>query len=421
MVWSCCTSTATMKHHREAAATIDTIAQACGRSRSTVSSVLRGEARRYRISEATEAVVMETAARVGWKPNFFARALNTKKTGTIGVLFPDVFERFMGETIRGIESVLEGADYRMFLSTSRFDPDEEIRTIDAFAYRGVDGLIIAPYAPFSGQRSRSSELPERIGAIPCVVIDRAPEGLDPIAAGYGFVVQNDRESARGATRYLALGSAGASPWSTTSPKPTAVAESVMTRPTAVAYLGFDLASTSLRERLAGYREAAEELGFPALEVLLGERNPASRDLRDAVDRLYPGSDDQNYPAAWLVSTEGLANRLAGLLTAKGLTVGVDVTIARFGIDPPCIASSLIGLRQPHRELGRKAAELLLALIAQERTTPSGRPGRSLGVGEKYIEVPVELIAPRYNAPRPGSEQPSGDAPSIFFTDQEVYP
>jgi len=44
--------------------------------------------------------------------------------------------------------------------------------------------------------------------------------------------------------------------------------------------------------------------------------------------------------------------------------GAD-TIARFGIDPPCIASSLIGLRQPHRELGRKAAELLLAMIDNE--------------------------------------------------------
>jgi DNA-binding LacI/PurR family transcriptional regulator len=384
-----------MKHHREAAATIDTIAQACGRSRSTVSAVLRGEARRYRISSATEAVVMETAARVGWKPNFFARALNTKKTGTIGVLFPDVFERFMGETIRGIESVLEGADYRMFLSTSRFDPDEEIRTIDAFAYRGVDGLIIAPYAPFSGQRSRSAELPDRIGAIPCVVIDRAPEGLDPIAAGYGFVVQNDREAARAATRHLALGSTDASP-----------------KPTSVAYLGFDLASTSLRERLSGYREAAEELGFPALEVLLRERNPASRDLRDAVDHLYPSPDpgDRSGPAAWLVSTEGLANRLAGLLTAKGLTVGVDVAIARFGIDPPCIASALIGLRQPHRELGRKAAELLLAMIDNGAASASGRQGGALSQDEKRITVPVDLIARRTNA-----------ASAIFFTDQEVYP
>ncbi|GAB1482250.1 hypothetical protein MASR2M78_10650 [Treponema sp.] len=164
--------------------TIDTVAAACGLSRTTVSVVLRGDGERYRISQDTSDRVRGAAESLGWKANYFARTLNRKKSGTIGVLFPDVFERFMGETVRGIEEALAEADYRMLLSTSRFDSDEELQAIKAFSYRGVDGLLIAPYVPFSSKPSRTSELICAIGKLPCVVLDRAPEGLDPLASGF---------------------------------------------------------------------------------------------------------------------------------------------------------------------------------------------------------------------------------------------
>jgi DNA-binding LacI/PurR family transcriptional regulator len=325
--------------------TIDTIAAACRLSRTTVSAVLRGQARRYRIAAGTEARIRAAAEQSGWRPNYFARGLNKKPSATIGVLFPDVFERFMGETIRGIESVLQQADYRMLLSTSRFDPDEELRTVAAFRYRQVDGLIIAPYAPFAGSASRAMELQVAIGPLPCVVIDRKPDGLDPIAAGYDFVVQGDRDAAYRATRRLALGAAM---------KPAGAPEAGRIR--RVAYLGFDLAASSLRDRRRGYQDGAAEFGFEPREVLLRERDAASEDLRRAVRNLQA---DRSLPEAWLVSTEGLAYKLAALLREGGNPSPAAVPIARFGIDPPFLPTGLIGLRQPHREMGSRAAELLL--------------------------------------------------------------
>jgi DNA-binding LacI/PurR family transcriptional regulator len=346
----------------EEKATIDTIAIACHLSRTTVSAVLRGDAERYRISPATANRVREAAEALDWKPNYFARSLNRKKTGTIGVLFPDVFERFMGETVRGIEEALAEADYRMLLSTSRFDPDEELRAIEAFSYRGVDGLLIAPYVPFAGEPSRSAELAQAIASTPCVVIDRVPDGLDPRAAGFGQVVQADRAAAREATRFLAKDGGR------------------------VAFLGFDLAASSVRERCAGYREAAMELGFQAEEVFLRELNPDSTDLVDAVARIDSREDR---PPAWLVSTEGLAYKLAAVMEARGRTVGTDVRIARFGMDPPFFDTGLIGLRQPHRELGRTAATLLLKLVDPP---PTGDGDDRLHL--ETIELSVELVPNR---------------------------
>jgi DNA-binding LacI/PurR family transcriptional regulator len=330
-------------------ATIDTVAAACGLSRTTVSAVLRGDADRYRIAQATAARVRAAAEKLGWKANFFARSLNRKRTGTIGVLFPDVFENFMGGTVRGIEEALTAADCRMLLSTSRFDPAEELRAVEAFSYRGVDGLIVAPYSPFSGEPARGAELAAAIGDTPCVVIDRTVDGLDPAALGYGFVGQADRKAAREATAELAR------------------------EGRRVAFLGFDLTASSLRERRAGYREAAAELGFEPEELLLRERNPESADVADGVRAVMaaPGA-----PGAWLVSTEGLAYKLAAVLRDLGLRGGADVRVGRFGIDPPWLETGLLGLRQPHRELGRTAAELLLG--------PADRLAAS-------IELPVEIV------------------------------
>lgn len=345
-------------------ATIDTVAAACGLSRTTVSAVLRGDSERYRISAATAAKVRETAESLGWKGNYFARALNRKRTGTIGVLFPDVFERFMGEAVRGIEEALAEADCRMMLSTSRFDPDEELRAVEALLYRGVDGLLIAPYAPFAGQPSRAEELVAAIGEAPCVVMDRTPDGLDPAAAGYGFAAQADRTAAREATEHLALSGGTA------------------------AFLSFDLAASSIRERRAGYREAALSLGMPIREVLLDRIDPASDDLRNAVEALDSGKDR---PESWLAATEGIAYRLAAILRERGRKIGSDVRIARFGVDPPWLDTGLVSLSQPHRELGRKAAELLLRLVSSEE-----KEKRDILVP---IELPVELVVPRGTGPR----------------------
>ncbi|OHE62951.1 MAG: hypothetical protein A2Z99_00195 [Treponema sp. GWB1_62_6] len=334
-----------MKLKQTGQVTIDTVAASCGLSRTTVSAVLRGDAGKYRIAEGTAEKVRAAAEALGWKANYFARSLNSKRTGTIGVLFPDVFERFMGETVRGIEEALDQVDCRMLLSTSRFDADEELRAVEAFSWRGVDGLLIAPYAPFSGERSRAAELVAAIGRTPCVVIDRAPDGLDPVAEGYGFIVQADRDASRAATILLAQGNAQ-DPYH-------------KLRNTRVGFLGFDLAASSLRERRAGYREAAAELGFPPREILLRERNPDSADMETAVV-LADAADDR--PGAWFVSTEGLALKLAAILEARGRRLGADVRIGRFGSDPAWLPTGLLGLRQPHRQLGRRSTELLFELI-----------------------------------------------------------
>lgn len=70
--------------------TMKSIAEDLGVSRSTVSFVLAGEAERRRINPETAERILKRAQALGFRPNYFAQALNTRKTGAIGLVFPDV-------------------------------------------------------------------------------------------------------------------------------------------------------------------------------------------------------------------------------------------------------------------------------------------------------------------------------------------
>jgi len=69
-------------------------------SRTTVSLVLKGESERFRISAETRDRVLEHALRHNFKPNYFASMLNTKRTGLVGLILPNVFESYIGFDIQ---------------------------------------------------------------------------------------------------------------------------------------------------------------------------------------------------------------------------------------------------------------------------------------------------------------------------------
>ena len=314
--------------------TMKSIADELGVSRSTVSFVLAGAAQRHRIKPETAQRILRRADELGFRPNYFARALNTKKTGAIGLLFPDVHENYMSQMVRGIDEVLAHHDAIMMLSSSRMDRRLEMRNIESMLYRGIDGLIIVPCADFS---TRPTPLPTLTALlaeqrIPVVCADRIPAGWNGSA-----VVQNDRSSARQAVERLIERGARR-----------------------VACISFDLAASSIVERIAGYRDALKarrQSDDARLLVLLERVDARSSDLADALRALLELPAGER-PDACFVTTEGLSYRTRELLAQ----LASPLPIARFGADPPHHCSAMISVRQPHFDVGRRAAELLFAQI-----------------------------------------------------------
>ncbi|MCK5675306.1 MAG: LacI family DNA-binding transcriptional regulator, partial [Spirochaetales bacterium] len=95
--------------------TISDIARITGVSKSTVSRVLTGNS--Y-VEESKKSKILQTIKETGYVPNFAARSLRSRNTGTIGVILnldPDYhFSDFISmETLRGISSSAYELDYNV--------------------------------------------------------------------------------------------------------------------------------------------------------------------------------------------------------------------------------------------------------------------------------------------------------------------
>jgi LacI family transcriptional regulator len=84
--------------------TLKMIAAQLGTTATTVSRVVSGQARKYRISRETEKRILSAAKEFDFTPNHIARSLRTHKTYTIGLVVPDIANPFFSTVAQIIES-----------------------------------------------------------------------------------------------------------------------------------------------------------------------------------------------------------------------------------------------------------------------------------------------------------------------------
>lgn len=123
---------------------IKKIQELTGFSYSTISRVLNGKAKEFRISETTCQAILDAAEKLGYRPNILARSLRLKKSMTIGLIVPDIRNPFFGELAWRIERLLRGHGYSTILCNSDEIPANEEFYLKVLVDRQVDGIIIAP-------------------------------------------------------------------------------------------------------------------------------------------------------------------------------------------------------------------------------------------------------------------------------------
>lgn len=126
-----------------ASATLKTIAKVTGFSVTTVSRALGGF---DDVNEETRRIILEEAHRQGYEPNMQARALQSKRSRTIGLIlssdglrFPDPF---FGEFVSGIGAEAAAAGFDLLLSATNPEQDELDTYRRMGAGRRVDGLVL---------------------------------------------------------------------------------------------------------------------------------------------------------------------------------------------------------------------------------------------------------------------------------------
>jgi LacI family transcriptional regulator len=127
--------------------TLKTLAAHLGLSRTTLSMILNDVPDATRFPEETRRRVVESAKEIGYRPNYFARSLTKKRSYLIGVIAPDMGDGYEAALLGGFERRLLDTGYTSLVSNHFWFPGLLERHIDTLCDRGVEGLFLIDSTP----------------------------------------------------------------------------------------------------------------------------------------------------------------------------------------------------------------------------------------------------------------------------------
>lgn len=176
-------------HHRS---NISDIAEKAGFSIATVSRVLNGKAKEYRISKLTQEKIKTVAERLNYIPNEFARSLRSGNSKTIALIIPSIKNPFFAEIASLVNTEVRKYDYITLIGDSDDNIENEKKELLHLVSRNIDGLIIVPC---SDEWKHLQQVKEE--GLSLVCIDRYFEDVN-----LSYVSSDNYEGAYSATIYL---------------------------------------------------------------------------------------------------------------------------------------------------------------------------------------------------------------------------
>lgn len=305
--------------------TMSDVAREAQVSSMTVSRVINNK---DEISPATRQRVLDVIDRLGYRPSGIARGLVTQRTGTLGLVVPDIANPFFSDLARGAEDWAYAEGYNVFLCNTDENTQRERSVLETLEEKRVDGLVLC------SSRLDDAELRVALAAHSAgVLVNRPLEG-----SGVGTVLVDDAAGARTATRLLL--------------------EAGHRR---VGLLAGPPASYSGSQRLMGYCAALDAAGIahnPAWIRHCSSEVEGGR--RTSLELLVEGSR----PTALLCYNDLVA--IGALQACAELGCRVPDDLAIVGSDDIALAAlvtpTLTTSRVPRRELGAQAMRMLLDRI-----------------------------------------------------------
>lgn len=315
--------------------TIGDVAERAGVSIATVSGVLNGKSG---VRESTRARVQATIDALGYRPVEAARRrLQHPRERTLALIVKEIHNPYFADIVVGAQEAARARGFRVVVMSSEQDVELERDAVRSLAARDVDGFIINPLLDDGADLSHLFALTHR--NVPFVLL----EGLRGILQTTLVDVDNVG-AAREATRHvIGLGHER------------------------IAHLAGPEYSMHAAERLEGVRRAFSESRRELPGHLVVHAGASVEDGYRAGLALLDASD---VPTAVTCYNDLVAIGLMGALAHRGLRVPEDVSVV--GYDDIRMAAylpvPLTTVHVPKREMGRRAAELLI-----ERLTSTSPP------------------------------------------------
>lgn len=328
-------------------ATMFDVAIEAGVSTATVSRV----ANNYpNIRLATRERVEEAMDRLGYVPNLRARSLAGGKTNVLGLIVDDLESSYNNQVARGIDEAVATHGYDLLLSTMHMR-QRTTKHIESLLNGFAEGLIVL----LSGGFGRYlGEVEAR--RFPVVLIDHAPVSNVPI------VKADNDTGTRDAVKHLkSLGHRR------------------------VGFITGNLEVASGRERLESFGSEASALGLDADAELIVEGDFKVEGGASAARELLALD---NPPTAVFASSDLEAFGVIRVARELGISIPGDLSLVGFDDIPESlnVTPPLTTVRQPMREMGLLAAEMLMTAVEE------GQPQTSI------VELPTQLIVRETTGP-----------------------
>lgn len=303
-------------------ARLSDVAQRAGVSASTVSRVLSNPSV---VAEATRNAVLRAVAETGYRMNHAARNLRKQRTGCVVALLPNLGNPFFAKILDGMGRELAAEGYDLLVADTLEDSGRH-RRLDRFLDPSrADGIILLDgLVPF-GDLAGRADLPPVVTACEWIEDAALPRVMLDNRAGGRLAVAHLRDLG-----HDHIGLIGGPP-----------------------------GNVLHKARLRGAQEAAGAARitrFPGdFTMQSGQRSAL------AWQALPPGQR----PTGIFAFSDEMACAFMSCLQRMGQQVPRDVSIVGFD-DIELVshlAPALTTIRQPKREIGRKAAQIVLDLIA----------------------------------------------------------
>ncbi len=319
--------------------TLRDVAREAGVSSMTVSRVVNGAPR---VGSTTAQRVQAAIAKLGYRPDYAARALKGGPSRTIALMIADFSNPFYSECAQAVEEAARARGYALLLCATDERADVERERMELLVPRRIDGLLLVPASAVA----RGPREPLRV-PFPVVALDRPLPGLATDA-----VLARNRAGAEAATRHL-----------------------IDHGHRRIAFLGAGRHLYTTRTRAGGYRSAMHAAGLDP-RVVTGVPSPPEA-KRAALALLA----EPEPPTAFFAMNNLIVVGVLDALAERGRSVPRDVALV--GFDDFALASllrpRLTLVRHSAANLGRDAAALLFDRI----DTPDLPPRR--------VILPAELI------------------------------
>ena len=306
-----------------------TIRDVARRAQVSVASVSRVLNRQDNVSKETRDRVDEAVRELGYVPHAGARSLSLARTNAIGVVLPDFHGEFFSEIVRGMDREASRRGYMLLLSNVHAGNEHSANAMRAMRGR-VDGLVVL--APHLSEDELADALP----------------------AGTSAVLINTRDDVGGHPAVRLDNAAGAR----------AVAEHLVALGRKrIVHIAGAAGNIEAQERADAFRNALEAQAGVSVELVQGDFSEESGEA--AIRGLLESG--QKFDAVFAANDMMAIGALQALRQA-GLRVPQDVAVVGFDDVPLARHLGLTTVRVRIAELGERALDRLVSILAGEEDT-----------------------------------------------------